>query len=85
MGEAGPTISTGRPSPADAMIQELTARGGGEGAKQLVPRLSALSPEAKDSLLTELRAALVNRREQGIPVTARDVTELLAMMLNAGG
>jgi len=85
MGEAGPTVSPGRPSPADAMIQELTARGGGEGAKQLVPRLSALSPEAKDSLLTELRAALVNRREQGIPVTARDVTELLAMMLNAGG
>ena len=70
--------------PADELLQ-LMSRGGGEGAKQLVPQIRSMSPQAKEGLLEELRSALGNRRAQGIPVTARDATELLAMMMRAGG
>jgi len=71
---------------ADAMIRQLLgSRGQGEGAKQLVRVLQQTPPEARASLLDELRAGLLNRRQQGLPVTARDTTELLAMMMRAGG
>jgi len=83
-GAAGDVFEGEVMDPADELLQ-LMSRGGGEGAKQLVPRLQSISPEAKEGLLEELRAALGNRRAQGMSSTPRDAAELLAMMMRAGG
>lgn len=71
--------------PREALLRELFTRGPEEGGKQLVPRLGAVTPRDQAALLDELRAALGTRRRGGVPVGARDMAELLAMMQRAGG
>ncbi len=66
------------------LLRQLFARGAGEGAKQLVPAGRAAAREIPEDMLGLLRSALENRRRQDVPVSARDVTELLAMLQRAG-
>lgn len=70
--------------PTTMLLRQLFARGAGEGAKQLVPAGRAAAQEIPEDMLSLLRSALENRRRQDVPVSARDVTELLAMLQRAG-
>lgn len=81
---AGDVIEGEVVEPATMLLRQLFARGAGEGAKQLVPAGRAAAREIPEDMLGLLRSALENRRRQDVPVSARDVTELLAMLQRAG-